>query len=138
MCSCPFAEHLKVCVLVSGHLRQTLVWNCYTTSCRMFWLGFKSGANHSFIVGFVVAASLMPFIMMFFEQIGHPFPTVRLLTSVRHSCPSEHSHQIFLLDFGSTSAGVSLLFFVGCHSEANVGLTVSKSFSPLTGSLPEQ
>lgn len=55
-----------------------------------------------------------------------------------HSCPHFPSHHAFLLDFPAICIGRSLPFFVGCHSAARLGFTVTRSLTPSTTCLFEQ
>ena len=55
-----------------------------------------------------------------------------------HSCPHFPSHHAFLLDFPAICIGCSLPFFVGCHSAARLGFTVTRSLTPSTTCLFEQ
>ena len=48
------------------------------------------------------------------------------------------SHHAFLLDFPAICIGRSLPFFVGCHSAARLGFTVTRSLTPSTTCLFEQ
>ena len=70
-------------------------------------------------------------------QYGQPLPLDLSATLLFHSWPFSHCHHIFLLDPSVTSSGVSLPFFVGCHSLANWGFLVAKDVS-LATRLPEQ
>lgn len=53
-------------------------------------------------------------------------------------CPHFPSHHAFLLDFPAICIGRSLPFFVGCHSAARLGFTVTRSLTPSTTCLFEQ
>ena len=55
-----------------------------------------------------------------------------------HSCPHFPSHHAFWLDFPAICIGCSLPFFVGCHSAARPGFTVTRSLTPSVTCLFEQ
>lgn len=75
------------------------------------------------------AASDRSELTWFPAQYGQPLPLFRLEIAARHSCPSEHFHHTFRSLPAVTAAGVSLPFFIPCHSGIKCGQTDSSDRS---------
>ena len=54
------------------------------------------------------------------------------LTFQTWSSPLLHFHQIFLIVPATTSYGVRFPFFVGCHSDANLGFVLARQLDLTT------
>nr|WP_257131487.1 hypothetical protein [Bacillus thuringiensis] len=76
------------------------------------------------------------------EQYGQlvgleTFPLWLIVASHSWSSPFEHFHHTFIFALLVTSYGISVPFFVGCHSLATLGSTYASELS-LPTLLPEQ
>ena len=110
--SCPFS-----------HFHQTFLFDL-AVICDGVKFPFFVGCHCLAMFGKTVAKSVSPTTGSRPEQYGQPFPCCRSFMIAFHSCPLSHRHQTFLSLREVTIRGIRSLFFVGCHSLANLGFIV--------------